>query len=256
MLYMRRVYPIDTFARHNGFLGITSCQACRHPDVVSYISNTIEAAVPALLDGTATDLTLHIVERDAYTSTTLMEWETFALRMSDLNQELLQQRDKHLPKACRFTKHDLLQELETGLRNLILQVLRLPHAYVGANRGRHTNNNDDPNNNTTDHPTRAVNLDLLSFELTLRVPKEDPTCKPLEEGFASGTWYAHDHEETSGRPRANEDRPKVARIHRPLRNVITELFHMDFLFHRNEPITRTTKDSLSQSDDGVDLMQF
>ncbi|KAG7350370.1 2-oxyglutarate/Fe(II) oxygenase [Nitzschia inconspicua] len=47
LLYIRKVYPRDTFASTR-FLE-TQCHVCRHPDVVSYINEAVEAIVSELI---------------------------------------------------------------------------------------------------------------------------------------------------------------------------------------------------------------
>jgi hypothetical protein len=59
VLYVRRVYPKDTFCPTR-FLSV-QCKAHRHPGVVSYISEAVRVAVPALLDGVANEICLVIV---------------------------------------------------------------------------------------------------------------------------------------------------------------------------------------------------
>lgn len=49
LLYVRRVYPKQSFCKSR-FLG-AQFHACRHPGVVSYISQAVAVAVPAILSG-------------------------------------------------------------------------------------------------------------------------------------------------------------------------------------------------------------
>ena len=59
ILYTREVYSRETFGTTR-FMGI-KCYVNRHPAVVSYIDETVRLAVPALLEGTADQLSLLIV---------------------------------------------------------------------------------------------------------------------------------------------------------------------------------------------------
>ena len=209
ILFVRRVYPLETFGPAE-YQGITTCKVCRHPEVVSYIHDTVETAVPALLGGTATELSLRIVERDAVTETIAMEWEVYTLRMLNIHLALAEQ----IVASDATTKAELLLQLERGLRNLILKVQGLSHGHVTSS---------------------VLSLDQLSFELTLKVPNEDPSCVSLQEGFDKGTWN-----ETTPFTEEQKRRPpndtKTARVLRPLHLVETELCRLDFSLIRNQHI--------------------
>ena len=226
ILYVRRVYPQETFGSTE-YQGITNCKACRHPEVVSYIHDTVQTAVPALLRGTATEISLRIVERDDITDTILMEWEVYTLRMLDLKRELMERaflssRNSHLP-----SKGDLLHQLERGLRNLILKVQGLLHGHVA---------------------TTNSCLDHLSFELSLNVPKEDRDCTRLDEGFKCGTWSEISTMNHSNLQQPQQEPPiknlggesyslthshaKTACVLCPIQLVDTELCRVDFSLTR------------------------
>lgn len=98
LLFARRVYPKETFCSTR-FLGI-QCKANRHPGVVSYIFETVQVAVPALLHGVANELSLVILHAGE-------EVEKFSLFFSIFGLET------HL------------QLLEKEVRNLILSALSL-----------------------------------------------------------------------------------------------------------------------------------
>ena len=104
ILYARQVYPRETFAATR-FLGI-ACFANRHPGVVSYISDTIQVAVPAFLSGSVNEVSL-IIMKDSFTIS-----ETFTLAFSNLAR-------------IEGEPHGLLEWLERGMRELVLSVLSL-----------------------------------------------------------------------------------------------------------------------------------
>ncbi|KAL7565019.1 hypothetical protein ACA910_020731 [Epithemia clementina (nom. ined.)] len=218
ILYVRRVYPQETFISTE-YQGITTCRVCRHPEVVSYIHDTVQAAVPALLRGTATEIALTIVERDSITETVAMEWEVYKLRMLNLDMSLMEHTHSSSRNSNVPSKSDLLQQLERGLRNLILKVHGLPHGHV---------------------TTANSSLDQLSFQITLKIAKEDPSCTQLAEGFKTGTWNEtsspHNvQEQRKEEPLVDlvEDGPnKTARVLRPLHLVNTELCRVDFSMTR------------------------
>lgn len=113
VLYARQVYPRDTFTPTR-FLGI-ACFANRHPGVVSYISDTIQVAVPAFLSGSVNEVSL-VVMKDSFTIS-----EIFTLTFSNLAQ-------------IEGEPHGLLEWLERGMRELVLSVLSLqgsPHDRLG-----------------------------------------------------------------------------------------------------------------------------
>jgi hypothetical protein len=114
VLYARQVYPRDTF-KATRFLGI-ACFANRHPGVVSYISDTVQEAVPALLSKSVNQVSL-VVMKDTFTIS-----ETFTLTLSNLAQVL------------EGEPQGLLEALERGMRELILSVKSLegsPHTRLG-----------------------------------------------------------------------------------------------------------------------------
>jgi hypothetical protein len=98
LLFARRVYPKETFCSTR-FLGI-QCKVNRHPGVVSYIFETVQVAVPALLNGVANELSLVILHAGE-------ELENFSLFFSISGLE------------------SNLQLLEKEVRNLILSALSL-----------------------------------------------------------------------------------------------------------------------------------
>mmetsp|Transcript_20887 Transcript_20887/g.45305 ORF Transcript_20887/g.45305 Transcript_20887/m.45305 type:complete len:291 (-) Transcript_20887:166-1038(-) len=179
LLYQRCVYPVEAFASTgSSFQGITSCQACRHPPVVSYISETVQVAVPSFLDGVATELALRIVQREPVSdSAVVADLEVYKWQMIRLDDKLLAPRAPRQVRATKKGKQQtfemrekqrILQQLDTAVRNVILAVLRLPRGPVS--KSKHV-------------------MDSISFELTLTIPKEDRTkCSLLTEGFANGRW--------------------------------------------------------------------
>jgi hypothetical protein len=123
LLYTRCVYPKKTFGAAR-FLGV-QCYVNRHPSVVSYIRQTVERAVPALLCGTADQLSLVITcdqqEEESEDGTVLEVSEAvveeYALRISSISGRTLEALD---PQR--------VPQLERALRDLVLRVHSLPNA--------------------------------------------------------------------------------------------------------------------------------
>lgn len=109
LLYVRRVYPSDSFAATR-FLGV-QCQVNRHPGVVDYVSDTLQAAVPALVTGTADEISLVIFKDDT------MVLERYTISMIGRIDHSIET----LP----------LLELEQAMRNLVLRI----HSLEGRNMG-------------------------------------------------------------------------------------------------------------------------
>eukprot|EP00934_Nitzschia_sp_Nitz4_P004795 Nitzschia sp. Nitz4//scaffold102_size76354//4090//4781//NITZ4_005621-RA/size76354-exonerate_est2genome-gene-0.0-mRNA-1//1//CDS//3329532216//4785//frame0 len=102
VLFVRRVYPLDCFCTTR-FLGV-QCHANRHPDVVKYISTTIELVVSALMAGDSDEMALVIVDQ-----ATGLEHEQYFL---------------HLQYRTDKTNMSI-SNIEREFRDLILRVLSL-----------------------------------------------------------------------------------------------------------------------------------
>jgi hypothetical protein len=103
LLYARRLYPKETFTSAR-FLG-AQCKVNRHQDVVSYISEAVEVAIPALFDGVCNEVSLEIFD---YGNSSLRE--KYVLRLS---------------KKPSKTNYDCIPTIEREMQYLILSVYSL-----------------------------------------------------------------------------------------------------------------------------------
>lgn len=154
LLYMRRVYPRETFVP-TSFLGVR-CQANRHPGVVSYIRDSIEVGVPALISGVADEISLVIIESDELMGSTT-ELEKYCLSFRAIADSW--ENDSQFP--------ELMAYMERSMRDLVLQI----HSMESS---------------------RASLSETCSFTISLHIPEENKSCKELNQAFAQGTWSAYD----------------------------------------------------------------
>lgn len=105
VLSIRRVYPQESFCSAN-FLGLR-CRVNRNPEVVEYISTTVQMAVSAVAAGESNELLIVIYDQETST-----DHETYAF---SFNENVL---------CSSGTTKDAL---ESDIRNLILSV----HALEG-----------------------------------------------------------------------------------------------------------------------------
>ena len=121
VLYVRRIYPRDSFAP-NRFLGV-SCHASRHPAIVDYIYNFLEVAVPALCAGTADELALVVLDSPPGKPETIMERFVFSFDTADMTSKMRAVMEARGDPESRIM--DLVRFLEPRLRELLLQVVSM-----------------------------------------------------------------------------------------------------------------------------------
>ncbi|KAL3915496.1 MAG: hypothetical protein SGILL_005627, partial [Bacillariaceae sp.] len=158
LLYTRKVYPRDSFCKSR-FLGV-QCHLCRHPAVVSYISDALEVVVPSLIsDSDSQELVLEI-----YDQTELETFEEFYISFSP-------HAKMKNGKVIDSSSHRL-EEVEQELRDLICSVGRVSRCA----------------------PTRWP--DTVSFKLVLQEIKgisisnhKSPSSSGLKKAMEEGKWY-------------------------------------------------------------------
>lgn len=148
VLYLRGVYPRVSFGPTR-FLGISSCQACRHSGVVEYIDSSLQVIVPSILSGAVTQLSL-VIMKDAFTVS-----ETFTLGMT----KLFDNDDNSTTNS--------IQEMERTMRDLVLSTLSLE----GLSRKKLT---DDA---------------FFKLTLKTADTVETNNCPELNAAFQEGKWY-------------------------------------------------------------------
>lgn len=195
LLYVRRIYPRDSFAP-NRFLGV-SCHASRHPAIVDYIYNFLEVAVPALCAGTADELALVVLDSPPGKPETIMERFVFSFDTADMTSKMRAVMEARGDPESRIS--DLVRFLEPRLRELLLQVVSMNGMDVrrpstsGRNGSARVGADVDPGANMT-------------FKLALRVAPgneahgdgdddddehvEIPTpCAELNEAIKEAKWF-------------------------------------------------------------------
>lgn len=165
LLYARHVYTRETFGPSR-FLGLQT-HVNRHSAVVSYVSETIDVAVPALVAGVADGISLIIFEsndeKSAKPDKILENYNLQVLKLpSDLKEGIDEVRLMHL--------------LERSMRDLIA---RIRSVYVESFE-------------------KTKFSDCVSFKMMLHVTEENKSCTELNEAFANGSWFCSDSSSASG----------------------------------------------------------
>jgi HORMA domain len=218
ILYRRNVYPPETF-RKQSYLGIP-CSVCEHPQVRTYIQEALPVIVSSLLHSVTKELQLTIIEVndingihldpnsvDATVQPSHRVLEKYVLRfqMEANVQHLLedryqQQQQQEIMGHPTASWQDLLQELECGMRNLILST----HTLSRSNEA-------------------TPFSDACSFQLSLHIPEANATCPELNRVMSQGTWYIpsnldHLPEMSNSRKGAGENTKEIKqpRIIRPI----------------------------------------
>lgn len=194
LLYVRRIYPRDSFAP-NRFLGV-SCHASRHPAIVDYIYNFLEVAVPALCVGTADELALVVLDSPPGKPETIMERFVFTFDTADMTSKMRAVMEARGDPESRIM--DLVRFLEPRLRELLLQVVSMNGMDVRR-----------PSTSGKNGSTRAGDVDpgaYMTFKLALRIAPgnkahgdggdddeeevEIPTpCGELNESIKDAKWF-------------------------------------------------------------------
>lgn len=231
LLYVRMVYPPDTFTI-SSFLGIR-CYVCRHPDVDTYITETLKIVVPSLMSNVANEISFIITDdvvhiksseyidneerSDFATTVTTEEMEVFVLRVADLSSDLglyntySKRARKNSPEPS-IVMNQCMQKLERSMRDLMLSVYSLEVKH--------------------DHNMNMLWTDAVSFRITLYIPVENQTCQELNNVFQQGKWHATNNSNTTfstGTDGNAEQKAKIGRVIRPLYQTTTPVGKFHFL---------------------------
>ena len=167
ILYVRRVYPKDTFCPVGFLSATTHCKANRHPAVVSYITDAIRVAVPTIfLQGAATELTLVVLNRAGNCTRQL---ESYSLDFSELSRSTQNFEGGQDLNQQPLWKVLCLDQLEREMLDLVLSV----HSQGLAGKHRRGKSN-------------------LSFQIMLRVTNREKVeigCEEVDSALSAGTWY-------------------------------------------------------------------
>lgn len=189
IIYTRTLYPRDAFSptRHYG----VACHACRHPDVVNYIFETLQVAVPGIVSGVIDGM--HLVIYDTATDE-LMERYSMEFQLDETFQAIIQfssaaHSEGHDTKEGREIEQKM-QELERSLRDMLLKVVSLEGTNLGSStRGK----------------AGFTFTDSTTFKLCLHSAKASEeessppsasnssrNCLELDEAMKEGKWFRAD----------------------------------------------------------------
>ena len=186
VLYTRRIYPSSSFAPTTVW-GIR-CHACRAKEVVLYIQNSVETGLSALLKGSATSLSLVIVDdNDAYCEeqSMIVEEEDNAVEKERLTLSFV--------RMGQVKDLESLEQTERSMRDLVLRTLSLP-----------------------DRKGQAIITDSTSFRLIWHLEPNHPDYGDMARGFDNGTWIE------------NKNTYEGGLVRRPLHHASSALVQVNF----------------------------
>lgn len=210
ILYNKHIYPKDTFGPTR-FLGVR-CHVCRHPEVVSYVRDTIAVAVPALIENAADELVLYLTSENEEELQSRRNLQAYRLGIKNLMTSGVESEDA-------FTQ--MLPELERSMRDLILEVhsLRSDRLIPGEDNS-------------------------ISFRLQLHISDQynSASCYELNQVFARGIWkVSSENELERGQRKASNKNSSPVII--PLHRIETPISTLDFTMERERRDgLETTKD--------------
>jgi len=208
VLYRRRIYPPSCFAPATVW-GVR-CYACRAKDVVSYIRDSVETGLSAVLNGSATSLSLIIVD-DSDDPEFHNEEHAQQKEPSNTYSGAAEAEDYSLVEKERLTLSfvrmgqvkDLLslEQTERSMRDLIIRTLSLPN-----------------------RKGQAIVTDSTSFRLVWHLEPNHPNYGEIPPGFDNGTWIEHKNSYQGGR------------IRRPLHQASSALVQVNFFSQIKAPV--------------------
>lgn len=208
LLYVRHIYPRHSFGS-SLFLGVR-CKVNRHPDVISYIRDAVQVAVPSLVSGVTDELRLVVTDTEAETGKTT-ELESYSLRLlgrvvQDDDWNTLSNAAASTAAANNGQLSQIMEQLEKGMRNLVMRVHSL-------------------------ESNRATKSDTVSFQLVLHVASQDATCAELDRVFSEGTWCSVD----ASHPGNDHKNQKSMR---PIYNLSTLFCNMEMTMTKSNALGR------------------
>jgi hypothetical protein len=149
------------------------------------------------------------------------ELERYVLRMSNVRTDW-KEAAAAAAAAAAGDSRQLLKNLESGMRDLLLQVLSLESTRASSSSS-----------------------DSVSFRITLHIPEENASCPALNQAFAEGTWFSPSDSAAAaavGNGEDSSDAPTPPRrgrqvMIRPLFQLSTDAVKIRFL--RKQSVTKT-----------------
>jgi len=190
-LYLRSLYPHDAFSQSRHLQ--IAVHACRHPEVVDYIFNNLKIAVPSIVGGFVDALYLVFFdEADG------VVYERYGFEFDLI--EAITTRDGDGSILATSQKEDIaykVEEIERGLRDVLLSIISLDGTELGRRRGEknftdtttfkiciHTKEID--NNETSQVSSEEKNNNPAGRSL------QNNFCPELKNAVESGEWLRSD----------------------------------------------------------------
>jgi hypothetical protein len=132
ILFNSSLYPFDAFSptRHYG----VTCHACRHPDVVDYIFETLKVAVPGIISGIVDEIS--IILYDSQTDK-ILEKYIFEFELDETVKIAEMDFSTHdLTVSERKLLEEVILNLERSLRDILLRISTLDGTDLGRKRGK------------------------------------------------------------------------------------------------------------------------
>jgi HORMA domain. len=133
ILFTSSLYPFDAFSptRHYG----VTCHACRHPDVVDYIFETLKVAVPGIISGIVDELCIILYDSE---TDKVLEKYTLEFELDETVNIAEMDSSTHHDQTVSERKvlDEVILNLERSLRDILLRISTLDGTDLGRKRGQ------------------------------------------------------------------------------------------------------------------------
>jgi len=205
LIYLRSLYPHDAFSpsRYNSI----AVHACRHPDVVDYIFDTLNIAVPSIICGLIDKLYLVFYDEE---SNVVYERYSFEFDViSDMIEDMQYSNNNNISDGRNVqtsvsTKDVglMIQELERSLRDVLLSIISLDGTDLGRKQGKRNFTDSTTfkicmhtkklNNNNEDKEKESLNQRQEAYSQRLSTTSSFESCPALKDAIESGKWMRSD----------------------------------------------------------------
>lgn len=219
ILFVRQVYPEESFCSPKSTLFGLRLHQNRHPVVASYISDAIEVALPSLASRVADSIALTITEiplAGAISAEEDPRRRAHPQEMMDTDVEDAYHGFKQQSKDQ--DRLEIIQAEPVVLEKFELRFPQQMHDKMSVQLSEVSDNSDNNNNNnentvytrsaieyleremraillsvlamkdTDDHGAARSADDSRSFTISLHIPEVNATCESLNRAMASGQW--------------------------------------------------------------------
>lgn len=220
LLYTRSLYPDDAFSRTRHY-GV-ACHACRHPDVVDYIFETLQVAVPGIFSGAIDGL--YLIIYDAETEN-MLERYAFEFDLDDTVKITQSSVTVNAPgKDERGEELEVkIQELERSLRDVLLRIVSLDGTELGRKRGQRQFD-DNSTFKLCLHAAQGNESNTSIGANSNENFTQQSQCTELEDAMRDGKWFRADSQSccfmnTTNNEVGATDENNQGSLTRPLKNV-------------------------------------